>query len=272
MFLHTWLPHPILLYLGPIHLRWYGLLMAAAALLGIWVVQRIARQYQLDRNRLFDLSLIVIIVGFISARLYHVLNEWAYYHAHPGEILKVWNGGLAIHGAVIGGLIAIILMSRRWKWDAWLVMDVITPALALGQAIGRWGNYFNQELFGRPTNLPWGIPIEAPFRPANYSTAAYFHPTFLYESLGLLVVFIGLWWLHQLRSHRPNLSWLSRTGAIALIYLLASSLVRFGVETLRIDRTPIISGLRLPLLVSAIIALLTIVIFIIRIKPHPHAA
>src|SRR3990167_4879685 len=163
--------------------------------------------------RLPELAFGLVVSGLVGARLYHVLNEWSYYWAHPLRIFAVWNGGLAIHGALIAGLIFLWFYTKRQSTsylpsDAmhqalqagklpatsylfWL-LDLLAPAVLLGQAIGRWGNYFNQELFGYPTSLPWSIPISLENRPLAFQTANYFHPTFLYESLWDLMGFVLL--------------------------------------------------------------------------------
>lgn len=271
MFLHTWHPHPDILTLGSFHLRWYGLCLAIGVLAAMWMMQRLARQYQLNVERMFDASLIVLVSGFVGARLYHVSNEWAYYRLHPTDIWKVWNGGLAMHGALIAGLLALLFVARRWKWNVWLMADIAAPAVAIGQTIGRWGNYFNQELFGRPTGLPWGIPIDQLNRPPQYFNQTYFHPTFLYESLGSAVIAIALWWLHRRRARRTSGdSGQQRPGAIALLYFICYGSLRLATESLRIDQTPIIGGVRLPILISGLIVIVAGVLLALR-SQRPHA-
>lgn len=263
MFLHTWHPQPLIAAIGSFSFRWYGLLLAIAALVGFGLIQRIGRRYRLDVNRLFDLALITLVAGFIGARIYHVLNEWTYYWARPTEMWKVWNGGLALHGGLIFGAVALFIMARRWRWNAWLIADIMAPAVALGQAIGRWGNYANQELFGKPTSLPWGIPIDPLNRPPAYVTQTYFHPTFLYESLGLLVIAVLLWLMHRRRWRMSDSKQPQPYGAIALTYFVLYSVLRISTESLRLDRTPIIGGVRLPILVSGLIIILALIIMII---------
>ena len=273
MFLHTWYPQPLIATLGGLQLHWYGLLLALAALVGIGVMELIGKRYKLDANKLFDLALIVLVVGFIGARFYHVLNEWAYYSAHPIEAFKVWNGGLALHGGLIAGGLTLIAMAKRWKWNLWLIADIAAPAFALAQAIGRWGNYFNQELFGLPTGRPWGIPIDVLNRPPAYYTNTYFHPTFLYESIGLLVITAGLWFLHWRRWKKSAAPQNPRYGAIALTYLIVASTLRIAVETLRLDRTPIIGGVRLPMLIAGLFIVVSLVTFIVRyLRPRAKHA
>jgi phosphatidylglycerol:prolipoprotein diacylglycerol transferase len=270
MFLHTWHPQPLIATIGGLQLHWYGLLLAIAALSGIGIVVYIGKCYHLDTNKLFDLALIVLVVGFIGARLYHVLNEWAYYQAHATEIWKVWNGGLALHGGLLAGAAALIFMARRWKFDGWLLADIMAPAFAVAQAIGRWGNYFNQELFGRPTGRPWGIPIDVLNRQPPYLSEQYFHPTFLYESLGLLIIASALWYLHTRRWKKTTVTKNIQYGSIALVYLALAAALRIGVETLRIDRTPIIGGLRLPILIAGSIIVFALATLFIRYR-RAHA-
>lgn len=270
MFLHTWHPQPLVATIGTLELHWYGVLLAIASISAIGLLIRQGKRYGFDSNALFDAALIIIIVGFIGGRLYHVLNEWSYYRTHLTDIWRVWNGGLALHGGLIAGGIAVFFVARRQQWSAWLLADVAAPAVALGQMIGRWGNYFNQELFGRPTNLPWGIPIDQRYRPAQYFGQEFFHPTFLYESLGLLLILGGLLFLHrrygkQLRTgHFP-------AGVISLAYLGSYALLRVLTELLRLDRTPVIGGLRLPILVSGVLLISSIVVLLIRLR-RAHAA
>lgn len=248
MFLHTWHPQSILVSFGSFQLHWYGVCLALATIAGIFLVSWLARRYTVDEAKMFDLALITLIVAFIGARLYHVSNEWTYYSAHPTEIIKIWNGGLALHGGLLFGLATMIYLAKRQRWNAWLIADILAPAVALGQAIGRWGNYFNQELFGKPTNLPWGIPIDVTYRPVQYVTSTYFHPTFLYESLGLLFIVAFLLWLHRRQWRQPAAN--RHLGRITLIYVILYSALRIGMETLRLDQTPIIGQVRLPILMS----------------------
>jgi phosphatidylglycerol:prolipoprotein diacylglycerol transferase len=262
MFLHTWHPHALITTIGGFQLHWYGLFLAAGAVLGILLVEYLGRKYALDTNKLFDLTLVVLVSAFIGARLYHVANEWPYYSTHTGEILRVWNGGLALHGGLLFGGIALLVMAKRQQWNAWLIADILAPAVALGQAFGRWGNYFNQELFGKPTTLPWGIPIDPLNRPPDFFTSPYFHPTFLYESLGVFLIAVGLYLLHRRQWRQPIVQ--RRVGNIALYYLAAYSILRLSLEFLRLDRTPIVGGVRLPILVSGLVIFIVIATYLYR--------
>lgn len=264
--LHTFHPSPILATFGSLELHWYGLALATGAALGYAVMFLLARKYGYDQDRLLTMFLLTVVVGFIGGRLYHVLNEPLYYWQHPAEAVAVWRGGLAIHGAILAGFLAIWIFCRRNKLAVWRILDLAAPAVLIGQAVGRWGNYFNQELFGRPTNLPWGIPIDPTNRPDVAASAAYFHPTFLYESLWDLLAVAVLLLLHR-RQLQKNES--TRSGIITMTYFALYGVGRIGVELLRIDQVPIIAGIRLPLIVSLLIVLCAIAGFWYRTRVAP---
>lgn len=257
MFLYTFHPQPIFFQLGGLQIHWYGLCLALGALAGFFIVIWLGRQYHIEEHHLSNIFFLLIIFGFLGARLWHVSNEWAYYSLHPGDIIKVWNGGLGLHGGIIAGVIVVWVYTALKKLNFWLIADILSAGLILGQAIGRWGNYFNQELFGRPTNFAWGIPIDAVNRPVGFQQFDFFHPTFLYESVGSLIVFVVLfsWHIHRLRLKRDEnvMARIDLEGAIALGYLVLYSLLRIGMETLRIDHTPIIGGIRLPIITSNVL-------------------
>ena len=247
-FLHTYTPDSLLISLGSINIYWYGIFIVTGILAGILVIIKLADYYQVSKNTIIDLIFYLILGGIIGARLYHILLELPFYLKQPSAIFKFWQGGLAIHGALITGIIIMIIMSRKYKLNFWLLGAIFTPGLALGQAIGRWGNYFNQELFGKPTNLIWGIPIEPANRIMEYFNNQFFHPAFLYESLGNLLIFTLLIYINYLviKKNKP-------VKLVLLVYLFSYSILRFTLEFIRIDVTPIIFGLRLPQLVSLLI-------------------
>ena len=234
--------------LGPVSLRWYGVLIASAVLIGMALSQRLARMRQLNPDLVGDLVIWLIVGAIPGARLYYVLFQWNYYSQHPEQILAIWRGGIAIHGAIIGGTLAAILFSRLKQCSFWRLADVVAPSLILGQAIGRWGNFFNSEAFGSPTNLPWKLFIPTEHRPPGYAAEAYYHPTFLYESLWNLMVF-GL--LMALFLQLPKL----KRGTLFLVYAIAYSLGRFWIEALRTD-----SLMLGPLKMAQMVSLIGIVI------------
>jgi phosphatidylglycerol:prolipoprotein diacylglycerol transferase len=173
------------------------------------------------------------VIGAIpAARLYYVLFQWSEYSQHPERIIAIWQGGIAIHGAIIGGIIAALIFARLKKISFWQLTDLVAPSLILGQAIGRWGNFFNSEAFGRPTDLPWKLYIPPDRRPVDLVNFEYFHPTFLYESLWNLMVFALLLTLFfRALSKQSSL----KVGTLFLVYGIAYSLGRFWIEGLRTD-------------------------------------
>jgi phosphatidylglycerol:prolipoprotein diacylglycerol transferase len=226
-------PGPLLVELGPLAIRWYGLLIAVAVLLGLWVSSQLAKMRGLDPAVISDLLPLIVLSAVIGARLYYVLFEWRQYQINWLEAFQIWKGGIAIHGALLGGSIAVIAYSRWMKLSFWALMDVLLPSVALGQAIGRWGNFFNSEAFGLPTSLPWKLFIPVANRPAAYLNQSWFHPTFLYESiwdLGLFVLLIILF-----RQRRTNGEWLLPKGGISCVYAFGYSFGRFWIEGLRLD-------------------------------------
>jgi phosphatidylglycerol:prolipoprotein diacylglycerol transferase len=225
-------PGPLLFQLGPFSLRWYGLLIAVAVLLGLMLATRLGRQRGLDPAMIADLLPILVLAAVIGARLYYVLFEWRQYQLNWLDALAIWRGGIAIHGALLGGSLAVILYCRWRKLAFWNLLDVLVPSVALGQAIGRWGNFFNSEAFGLPTDLPWKLSIPFANRPVQFLDQTTFHPTFLYESLWNLGVVILLLVLFQ-RGLKGQLK--LPAGALSCVYLLAYSSGRLWIEGLRID-------------------------------------
>lgn len=235
-FLHTFVPPSVLVRLGSWPVHWYGVTLALGVLAGYIISNRAWRQSGGKPIEFDSLIWWVIVAGLVGARLGDVFGyEWWYFHDHLGEIWKIWHGGLSFYGGLAGGALAAGWWCRRHRISWWKLGDVMAPGLALGQAIGRWGNYFNQELFGKPTALPWGIPIASPYRPSNYAAVTYFHPTFLYESIGLALL---TWWLWRVRQqHWP-------AGAVFSLYLIASGLLRLALEFIRLDEQDYFFGLR----------------------------
>lgn len=239
-------PGPILFEFGPLTIRWYGFLIASAVLLGVSVSQHLATRRNVNPDLLGDLAIWLVVTSIPAARLYYVLFEWQNYAQNPGEILAIWHGGIAIHGAILGGATAMWVFARLNRVSFWQLADLVAPALILGQAIGRWGNFFNSEAFGRPTDLPWKLYIPLAQRPPGYTQFEYFHPTFLYESLWNVGVFVLLIVLFE-RGIRGKLP--IKLGTIILTYFVAYSLGRFWIEGLRMDSL-MLGPLRVAQLVS----------------------
>ncbi len=225
-------PGPVMFHWGPVTLRWYGFLIASAVIIGLNLSQWLAAKRQIDPDLLNDLALWLVVAAIPCARLYYVAFEWPNYAQHWGRIFAIWQGGIAIHGALIGGTIATLLFVRRHQLSFWNLLDVLVPSVILGQAIGRWGNFFNSEAFGSPTDLPWKLYIPPANRPSSLAGSDYFHPTFLYESLWNLAIFGVLVTLFFYGLRHPQRI---KTGAIACCYLIGYSLGRVWIEGLRTD-------------------------------------
>ena len=251
-------PGPIIFEIGPIVIRWYGLLIASAVLIGVSLSQYLAKRRGVNPELLADLAIWLVIAAIPCARIYYVLFQWQEYSQRPEDIIAIWKGGIAIHGAIIGGTIAAIIFARINRVSLWQLLDLVVPSLALGQAIGRWGNFFNSEAFGRPTEVPWKLFIPPSNRPVAYVNYDYFHPTFLYESLWNVLVFILLlslffWGLKQKERYK--------IGTMALAYAVAYSFGRFWIESLRTDSL-MLGPLRVAQVISLVIMILGVLGFI----------
>lgn len=241
-------PGPDIVTIGPVTLRWYGLLIATAVLIGVTLSQYLAKKRGIDPEKVGDMVIWLVLGAIPCARIYYVLFEWQSYASRPREIIAIWQGGIAIHGAVIGGTLAAYLFAKFNKLSFWQLSDLIAPSLILGQAIGRWGNFFNSEAFGAPTELPWKLFIPLARRPAGYREFEYFHPTFLYESLWNLGVFALLLTLFFWGLKHPGKF---RAGTLFLVYMIAYSAGRLWIEGLRTDSL-MIGPLRIAQVVSLV--------------------
>jgi phosphatidylglycerol:prolipoprotein diacylglycerol transferase len=251
-------PGPIALPLGPLAIRWYGVLMATAMAVGLWLAYRDARRRGVDPDELLKTSELALLGGLVGARLYYVAFSWEYYSRAPLKIIAVWEGGLAIHGGILGGL----LLGGGYAWWRSLpltrYLDIVAPSLALGQGMGRWGNFFNEEAFGTPTSLPWKLYISPPHRPLQYAQEEFFHPTFLYESLWDLLVFALLVWVFRDRVQRAP-------ACLFWIYVGFYSVGRLVVEGLRTDSL-MLGSIRVAQLASGIGIVLAIVMVPVLLK------
>lgn len=239
------MPDPIAFELGPLTVRWYGILISLAILIGTILVLREAERLKLNQDKILNLIIIVLPAAFIGARLWYVVFSWDYYGANPEHIVKVWHGGLAIHGGILGGVLAGYFYSRLAGFKFWQLADIFAPSLILGQAIGRWGNYFNQEAYGYETNLPW----------AMYIDGAYRHPTFLYESLWNISVFAFLLWFKRKKE--------LVMGEVFLAYVILYSTGRLVIEAFRTDSL-MIGPLRTAQVTSIIVIVLGIMLILAR--------
>lgn len=245
-------PGPILVHLGPLTIRWYGLLIATAVLVGVTLSQSLAKRRHVNPDLLGDLAIWLVVGAIPAARIYYVLFQWSDYANHPERIIAIWQGGIAIHGAIIGGILASLIFARLKRVSFWQLTDLVAPSLILGQALGRWGNFFNSEAFGNPTDLPWKLYIPLDRRPPEYANFAYFHPTFLYESLwDVMVLVLLLTLFFRGLKGKPHL----KVGTIFLTYMVTYSIGRFWVEGLRTD-----SLMLGPLRIAQVVSLVEIVL------------
>src|SRR6266508_5844639 len=239
-------PGPVLLQLGPVSIGWFGVLLALAMAVGLTLACRQASRAGLSAGEMLKGGELALLGALVGARLYYVVFTWAQYAAAPWRILAIWEGGLAFHGGLLGGV--LVALAYGW-WKRLLVaayLDAAAPELALGQAIGRWGNFFNEEAFGTPTALPWGLYVSPAHRPLQFAADVFFHPSFLYESAWDVVVALLLVVALRRRLARAP-------GALFLAYLGLYSFRRLWVESIRTD--PLMFG---PLRVSQIVSLMTI--------------
>lgn len=237
-------PNPVAFTLLGIDIRWYGVLITLGMLLGIILAFKRAPLHKIEPERVIDVLLVCIPLGIIGARLYYVAFHWEDYGQDLMRILNFRSGGLAIHGALILGIIGALICCYIWNIKPLNLFDLLAPSIVLAQAIGRWGNFFNQEAHGGPTDLPWAIEVNGEM----------VHPTFLYESLWCFLVFFVLLLIARHRKFQ---------GQIFLLYGILYSLERFFVEGLRTDSLMIGDTLKAAQVVSASIFVIFIILYII---------
>ncbi|MGC8838076.1 MAG: prolipoprotein diacylglyceryl transferase [Anaerolineae bacterium] len=251
---------PVIFRIGPLAVRWYGVLVVTGVLAAAWLSTVEARRRGEDPDHVWNALSLCLILGILGARLYHVFSSssltgigWAYYREHPIDIIAFWKGGfqgLGIFGAITGGIVALAIYSywAKLRFVRWL--DIAAPGVLLAQAIGRWGNFFNQELYGKPTDLPWAIYIDPAHRLPGYEQFERFHPTFLYESLWNLAMCLLLLWIARRYAH-----WLLE-GDVFLLYVVFYCVGRTWVQTLRLDQWIVGQGIPLEQVLPAALALL----------------
>lgn len=248
--------NPIALELGPISVRWYGIIIAVGILLGYFIAQEGVKRIGFDKDTLVDIIFWSAIFGFIMARLYFVIFQWPYYIRNPIEIPMIWHGGIAIHGGLIGGFVTGIIICKQRNINPFQIGDVIAPSMILGQGIGRWGNFMNHEAHGGPVSRTFLENLHIPDFIINnmYINGKYYQPTFLYESIWDILGFVIL---ILLRKHL-------RIGDTFCLYLIWYSIGRFFVEGMRTDSLMLTSDIRVAQLMSIILIIVGIVIMIIR--------
>lgn len=251
-------PHRGVWHLGPLPIRAYGLLIVCGMVVAVWWTARRYARRGGDGDLMYDVALWAIPFGIVGARIYHVITSPDRYFGPGGDlwlIPQIWKGGLGIWGAVLLGSLGAWIAVRRAGARFGPLADSIAPPLLVAQAIGRWGNYFNQELFGAPTTLPWGLRIDAAHLPAGYAQGTLFHPTFLYESLWNLAMAALIVWLEG----RVRF----RAGQVFALYLMVYTLGRGWIEMLRIDDAHHVLGLRLNVWTSMVVFLAGLVLFLL---------
>jgi len=238
-------PGSQLVNLGFISIKWYGLLIAISVLLGLNLSKKLARSRGIDPNFISEILPSLVLSSIIGARVYYVIFEYQQFsgdkffttikilniYLNIPSFLAIWEGGIAIHGALLGGFLSIYLFCKSKKIPLKIFLDLLMPSVILGQSIGRWGNFFNNEAFGIPTNLPWKLFIPLSNRPNIFANSQYFHPTFLYESLWNLIIFTILIYIFNKQSKDNSIT----PGLITSLYLVTYSFGRFWIEGLRID-------------------------------------
>ena len=234
--------------------------MALAIAIGVLVSDWAgAKFFALKKETIIDLAPYLIIFGIIGARLYYCILSYDFYLRFPTEIIAIRHGGISIHGAILGGFAGLLIFAKRHKINPFKLCDVSAIGLSLAQAIGRWGNFFNSEAFGAPTNLPWKLYIAPQYRPIPYQEYQYFHPAFLYESILDVVIFIIL--LALVKTGK-----LKKDGNLALIYLILYSIVRIIVEMFRLDSVKYIFGMPVAIFVSIGIIIISVALLIINYR------
>jgi phosphatidylglycerol:prolipoprotein diacylglycerol transferase len=262
--------------LGPFYIRFYGILLMLGAIAGGFLATREVRRRGHDPELVWDLLVYLIIGGVIGARLWHIFTPppssiaqgftTQYYLTHPLDALAIWKGGLGIPGTIIGGLIALAIYVRSHREISFVDWtDIAAPSLALGQAIGRWGNFFNQELYGAPTNLPWKLYIDPAHRLAGFQDISFYHPLFAYESLLNLANMLLLLWLG--RKYVGSL----KKGDIFNVYLIMYPIIRFSLDFLRLDASMILS-ININQTLMAVVAICAVIVLIWRHRPSRTAS
>jgi phosphatidylglycerol:prolipoprotein diacylglycerol transferase len=261
--------------IGPLHITYYGILLMTGAVAGAWLATFEARRRGYDPEIVWDGLVYVLIGGIIGARLWHILLPsqtdaakgltTIFYLTHPLDAIAIWKGGVGIPGAILGGGFLLYIFCRRSKLPFSLWADIAAPALALGQAIGRWGNFVNQELYGYPTNLPWGIYIDPNHRLSQFATVERYHPLFLYESLWNLMNMFFLLWLG--RRYADQL----KSGDILLVYLVVYPVGRFFLDFLRLDVARI-GSINANQMIMLIVAVSAVLLLVVRHRPPKNSA
>jgi phosphatidylglycerol---prolipoprotein diacylglyceryl transferase len=272
-------PNPVAFAAGPIDIRWYGVAYVLAILAGAWLATYLARQRGERTDIIVDGLIIVAIAALIGGRAYHVVDQWAYYKDHLAQIVLPPYSGLGIYGGLFTGLLAVIWLTRHYQVNFWRWGDIIAPCILIAQTVGRWGNFMNQELYGPPTTLPWGIAIQCKYRVAQYACppgsdpnatlGQHFIPLFFYESmLSLLGVIVMIWLWRRFTARGRVLI----AGDVGLLYFTWYGSERTLLEFFRIGYDWTFFGVPMAQIVGVGAALAGIVAVLIRhwyVRRHP---
>ena len=247
-------PSQIICTIFGLHIYWYGVILASAIAIGTLFSDWLGTKYfGFKKDTIIDLAPYLIIFGIIGARLYYCVLDYDFYLRFPTEIAAIRHGGISIHGAILGGILGAYIFSKRHNISFFKLCDCTSIGLALAQSIGRWGNFFNSEAYGGPTNLPWKLYIAPEYRQIPFLDNEFFHPAFLYESILDFIIFVILVYLVKKQKTKKD-------GNLALIYLILYSFARIIVETCRIDSVRYIFGVPVAIFVSTGIILLSIIL------------
>jgi len=250
--------NPILFHIGPITVHWYGVLVVTGILLGAQVAAYLAKKAGEDPDRVWDMLMIAVIAGIVGARIEYVVVQphWAYFREHLASAFYIWEGGLRIYGAIVGGALGVFGYALATKTRPWRLLDFAAPGMAMGHAIGRWGNFINHELYGPPTTMPWGLDIPLQYRVppyndlAQYPPETLFHANFLYESIANLLLCLALVWIAG--RFRDSM----KDGTLVAGYLIGYSIIRFFMDYWRTDGT----SAQNPAIVFAAIGIITLIV------------
>jgi prolipoprotein diacylglyceryl transferase len=252
------------LHIGPLEVRAYGLMIGIGVVVAVWLAQRRWAARSGDPDDIVAIAVWAVPAGVVGARLYHVITDFSRFDGRWWHIPAIWEGGLGIPGGIAAGVLVGVLVARRRGLPVPDLLDVIAPALPVAQAIGRLGNWFNQELYGRATELPWALRIDPRHRPDGRADVATYHPTFLYEALWNLALAAVLVWAGR--------RWHPRAGQLFAVYVAGYAAGRFWVESLRIDPATELLGVRVNLWVSAAVFVTAVVVLVIRHRGTGNAS
>lgn len=249
-----------MIQIGPVPIHFYGIIIGIAIIVLYFLVVKRIKLYDLNLREVENFFFLLLPISLIGARVYHVLDKWSYYQRYPTEIIAVWNGGLGWFGALISGFIFLVIYAKIKHRDLVRLLNLFLPAVVVAQAIGRWGNFVNQEAFGPPTALPWGIFIKPENRPAVWTEYSRFHPTFLYESIPLLLIGITLFLIERKEKER--------NGQITAYYCILYGITRFITEFFRFD-TAMMGDYKTAQIASiGLIIIGIIILFMVSRKPR----